>query len=400
MKILSSFFLFLILLNGTAQGVTVLDEAPSETPTPSVKFKPSNAIAFSDKNTFDFNLNSVFQNDANGFEAFSLFDIHAKSEVSENAVKAEGVIRFKKNFSNSDALNDIELRLAKVTYFENWLQVTAGRMDLSGIISPADFFGSYPTMGIRRLDGISVVLPIRLSFGGEDYKGVNTPPTSISAFYFPTLFSNTYANLNGDQAFLLGQARLRVVTDDIQTTFRFNIGGCATDYFTYSSVCGNTTLSAAIDSKIAKQLMLYSEYGIQNLALAGTSALALGLKVEELGTAGPFSLESLVLEVQEPMIRDGHNAFTGGNTYIPQLAQLPGTTWYAGLKTRIKKVFIQASLTNSVGDYTFARLTPLAVNVPLTVPYGPANEVEALHLPLLSSSYTNIAFMITAGTEF
>jgi hypothetical protein len=273
-------------------------------------------------------------------------------------------------------------------------------MDLTGIISPAHFFGSYPTMGIRRLDGISVVLPIRLSFGGEDYKGVNTPPTSISAFYFPTLFSNTYANLNGDQAFLLGQARLRVVADDIQTTFRFNIGGCATDYFTYSSVCGNTTLSASIDSKIAKQFLFYGEYGIQNLAIAGTSVLALGARADDLGVAGPLSLESLILEIQEPLVRDGNNAFTGGNTYIPALAQLPGTTWYAGLKTRIKKVFIEGALTNSVGDYTFARLSPLAVNIPLTVPYGPGNEVNSLHLPLISSSYTNIAFMITAGTEF
>ncbi len=401
MKSINFLLFWVILLSFCPVGaVTILDESPTDTPTPSIVTKSKSPAKVSEKHLFDFNLNSVFQSDLNGFRAYSLFDIVSKSELPEYSVAAEGVIRFKKNFSNSDGVDSVEVRSAKVTYLENWLQVSAGRMDLTGLVSPASFFGSYPTMGLHRLDGMSVVLPIRLSFGGEDYKGVNAPPTAISAFYFPSLFSASYANLNGDQAFLLGQARLRVMTDDIQTTFRFNIGGSGTDYFNYSTVSGNTTLSASVDSKMGNQFTLYGEYGIQNLSIAGTSALALGVKAEQLGTMGPFSLESFVLEVQEPLIQDPNNAFTGGNTYIPQLAQLPATTWYVGIKTRIKKLLIEGAFTNSMGDYTFARLSPLAVNVPVFVPYGPGNESGGLRIPLLSNSYNNVAFLVHAGVEF
>src|SRR5208282_974893 len=144
-----------------------------------------------------------------------------------------------------------------------WLQVSLGRMDLSGVLSPTEYFGFYPTMGIRRLDGVSAVLPIQFAFGGEDVKGVTIPPTSLSAYYFPSIFSTSYVNLNGQQGYLLGQARLRLATNDVQTTFRVNLGGSGTDYFTYSSVSGDTSFSACVDAQVAKQFTFYGEYGIQ-----------------------------------------------------------------------------------------------------------------------------------------
>jgi hypothetical protein len=372
------------------------DTSAGDSSAATVKAKSTPQIT--EENIFD--LNAVFQNDLNGFQPYSLFDVYAKSELSRYSIIAEGMVRFKKNFSNSDAVDDVDLRLAKLTYLENWLQVCLGRMDLSGVISPTSFFGSYSTMGIHRLDGMSLVFPIRLSLGGEDYKGVSAPPTSISVYYFPSLLSTTYTNLNGDQGFVLGQARLKVNTDDVETTLRLNVGGSGTDYFTYSAISGNTTASAALDFKIAKRYCVYGEYGIENTSLLGTSALTLGAKAEHLASVGPFALEALMFEVQQPLAPDSNNAFTGGNYLVPSLAQLPQTAWYAKIKTRLKKIFVEAALTNSVGDFTLARVSPSAIGMPMPVPFGPGNETDGLRIQLISSSYSTTAFLINAGVEF
>jgi len=289
---------------------------------------------------------------------------------------------------------------------ESWLQVSLGRMDLNGLLSPTSFFGFYPTMGVRRLDGVAAVLPIRFAFGGEDIKGVTAPPTSLSVYYFPSIFSSSYANFNGQQAYLLGQARLRITTDDIQTNLRVNLGGSSTDYFNYSTVSGNPAFSFCIDSQFSKKYTVYGEYGIQNLSLInGTGALVLGAKAEKIGTWESFSFDFADLEVQVPVGQDPNNAFTGGNTYFPRFALLPQVAWYGGIKIRLKSFFLQGALTNSMGDYTFSRISSWPsnlspVNIPLPVPYGPANEVDGIRVPLLSGSYSDIAYLVNAGVEF
>ena len=422
------FFLILVLmLLGSFQkshGVTILDSPPEDSKKTN-EIKPKNEVFnssqsntkqknvelnrsnFNEYDSLAFILNSVIQNDGNGSQVFSILDLNSRKDLDDYSIRAEGQIRLKKAFSNNDSLSiPVELRIAKISYLESWLQFGIGRMDLSGVLSPTSFFGCYPTMGIRRLDGVGAVLPIRLAFGGENIKGVTVPPTSISAYYFPALFSTPYVNWDGHQAYLLGQARLRVTTDDVQTNFRVNFGGSGTDYFNYSTVNGNTSFSFCIDSQFSKQYTLYGEYGVQNLSLInGTGALVLGAKAEKIGTWGSFSLDTADVEIQIPVGQDPSNAFTGGNTFFPRFALLPQIAWYGSLKLRLKSVFLQGSFTNSLGDYTFARLSTwpsnlAPVNIPLPVPYGPSNEVEGIRVPLLSSSYSNVAFLVNLGVEF
>ncbi|HTA77470.1 MAG TPA: hypothetical protein VK791_09960 [bacterium] len=57
-------------------------------------------------------------------------------------------------------------------------------------------------------------------------------------------------------------------------------------------------------------------------------------------------------------------------------------------------------MTNSVGDYTFARVSPNAIGIPMPTAFGPGNEIDGLRTPLISNSYSNIAFVVNAGLEF
>ena len=85
--------------------------------------------------------------------------------------------------------------------------------------------------------------------------------------------------------------------------------------------------------------------------------------------------------------------------------QLPQITWYGSTKVRLKSFFLQASITNSMGDYTFSRLSSWPanlspVNIPLPVPYGPGNEIEGIRVPLMTNAYSNVAFLINLGVDF
>src|SRR5579883_1827810 len=78
-----------------------------------------------------FDLQAAFQQDADlQGQAFSMLDLSAKRTLDENSVFAEGLLRFRKSLSTSDTVDTIDLRLARISYLEPWLQVTGGRFDL------------------------------------------------------------------------------------------------------------------------------------------------------------------------------------------------------------------------------------------------------------------------------
>ena len=146
---------------------------------------------------------------------------------------------------------------------------------------------------------------------------------------------------------------------------------------------------------------LTAEYGVENPShFNDTSALALGLQASRLGTWGAFSIDQVVLETQIPMGNSLDNAFTGGNNFIPELAQTPQTSWYAKLRMRLKVLFLEIHATNNQNDFTLDRLVPAAVGLPFNGPFGPGNETNGPGTPLRSYGYNQIAFLIRTGVEF
>ena len=94
------------------------------------------------------------------------------------------------------------------------------------------------------------------------------------------------------------------------------------------------------------------------------------------------------------------NAFTGGNNFIPELAQTPQTSWYAKLRMRLKVLFIEIHATNNQNDFTLDRLVPAAVGLPFNGGFGPGNETNGPGTGLRSASYNQIAFLARTGVEF
>ena len=124
----------MVLGFGKSFAVTILDSAPADTPTPEAselssnnsKSETANVVANqgwiapsepANESPFRLALNSVFQNDVNNYQTYSMLDIYAKRDLDEYSIRAEGIIRVRKSFSNDDETNvPIELRLAKVSF--------------------------------------------------------------------------------------------------------------------------------------------------------------------------------------------------------------------------------------------------------------------------------------------
>jgi len=352
-----------------------------------------------------FNLQAAFQHDAVlQDQAFSMLDFSAKRQLDENNVLAQGLVRFRKSLSTSDAASNIDLRLARLSYLEPWLQVTAGRFDIFQVISPNLFFGGYPIMGIHRVDGVLVTVPFSffLNFGpAKESQSGNSSPLALSFFYTPSLFSAQEVQLDNTQTFWLSQLRFRVDSKDFSSTFRANFGGAANDYFDYSSLNGNYTGSLSADFAFQQKYDLTAEYGVQNLNLiSDTGALALGFQAARLGTWGAFSLDQIVAETQFPLGNSLNNPFTGGNGFVPSLAQSPQISWYTKIRARLRVLFIELHVTNNQDDFTLARPAPGSIAVPFTGTFGPANETDGPGTPLRSASYNNLAFLVRTGVEF
>jgi len=352
-----------------------------------------------------FDLQAVFQQDADlSGEAFSMFDLSAKRTLDENSVFAEGLVRFRKSLSTSDSAGNIDLRLARISYLEPWLQVTGGRFDLFQVLTPNLFFGAYPIMGVHRVDGVMATIPFSFFFDlgpAKEGKTEASSPLALSFFYTPSLFSAQAVQYDNTQAFWLTQLRFRIEDRDFSPTFRANFGGSASNYFDYSSLNGSNTFSIAADLAFEQNYDLTAEYGVQNINLvSATSALSLGFQASRLGTWGAFSFDQIALEGQFPLGSSPDNPFTGGNGLFPGLAQTPQACWYAKIRTRLKVLFIEVHVTNNQNDFTLARPMAGSIGVPFTGTFGPGNETDGPGTSLHSIGYNNLAYMIRTGVEF
>ncbi len=380
---------------------------PTPIPTPIGTVQPSwmpPPDIDNDTKSVDTNVVAHFSDDSSGNPAYSLFDLSSTRKLDENDVSATGKVRFIQPFSTSDNIGELELREANLSLSEPWIEIRVGRMDLSDIVSTTHFFGRYPLMGERRLDGVKIYIPFKFFLGVEDYKGVSSPPTSLSFFYFPTLFSEQDAVIDGSQGYFLGQARMKLDFGDLRTVLLFNIGASSSDFYNYSSVSGNPAYSICGEANLAKNYSLYFEYGVQNAADSGdTNAFAFGTKISHLFTWDFLSLDQVILEVQVPLgdnPNNPNNPFTGGNGINPSLGNPPQTALYGRARVRIRSVFINFNITDSMNDFTFARVNNSNINTTLPMPIGYGNETDGLEIPLSSTSYGNFVYSVDLGVSF
>jgi hypothetical protein len=111
-------------------------------------------------------------------------------------------------------------------------------------------------------------------------------------------------------------------------------------------------------------------------------------------------LDQLTLEAQVPLANNPANPFTGGNGINPSLAGLPQTAWYGKARFRIRSIFIDFNISNSMNDFTLARLNQTNINTPLPIPVGKGNETDGLQVPLSSNNYNTRVFSVDTGVSF
>jgi len=352
-----------------------------------------------------FTLQAAYQRDRTlPGECFSMLDLSVKRKLDENSILAEGWVRLRKSLSTSDPADRVDLRLARLSYLEPWFQATLGRFDVFQHLTPNLFFGGYPVMGLRRVDGVFATLPFSFLFKLGDPKDEavrSSPPLAASFFYAPSLFSAQQVQSDFTQAFWLAQLRARIEEQDLAVSARVNAGKSSSPLFAYSSVNGDWTASASLEIAYQGNASLTAEVGFQNLARPNeTGALALGFQASRLGTWGAFSFDQVALEAQFPLGASLANPFTGGNGLIPSEAGLPSTAWYAKVRARLKALFLEIHATNSRDDYTFARPSASSLLLPFEEPFGPGHETDGPGTALSSRSYEDIALLARMGVEF
>ena len=380
--------------------------SPSATTTPSISPTPTRGPRWTPPPPVDesakwinYRVASALQSDINGTNLYSLVDLYLRRRLDKNNVSAEGDIRLTKDFSNSYNADTFQIRTADVSYSDFFLTAAAGRLNVGDPLSPMKFFGNYSTMGIRRLDGIQLTLPIHFSVGVVDSgQSIDTSSTALSLFYFPSIFSTSYVNYDTTQSFFLGQARVSANLWDIPFIVRFNMGGCSNDFYDYSVVNGDLTYSASLAFTVKRDFDFYCEYGVQDATFSNQSnVFGFGVHAQHIYTIGPLSIDDLIGEMQVPIGYSLNNTFTGGNNLNSSASVLPQKTWFVELKTRIKAINLNFFVTNSTGDYTFARLNKSnalsPAPGPINQPVGMGNEVDGLGVPFVGSSYSNISYI-------
>lgn len=333
--------------------------------------------------------------------ASSIFDMAALKRFSGDSVTGEGQVRFSKDASTNDRPGDIELRAARVTFSEPWIQCSAGRFDLFPHLTPNTFFGAYPVMGLRRVDGVLAILPAFFKFGVRDDKSYTMPPASVSLFYSPTFFPEGVALLDQTQSFMLAQARFRARISEVQVGLRGNYAKSRETWFAYSAFGGVPAYSIAVEASYRENYSVTAEYGVQSVCRWRlTNAASAGLRAVRLATLGPLSIDDVALEAQVPLAKHVSNAFTGGNDLVPSLGTLPETAWYVRLRSRLKALIVEFHATTNRDDFTLGRLVQEATYWHLDGSFGPGLEAEGPGVPFRARTYKDPLFMTRVGVEF
>jgi len=347
-----------------------------------------------------YSINSFYKWDASGSTLETLGDIFVHKKLDQYSTTGDLWIRVSKDLSSSDTIGSVDLWEGKITFLEPWLQFSVGRFDIFSTVTPGSFFGNYPLMGLHRVDGAILVLPLFFKVGIDNLDSFQSPPLSLTFFYTPSLLEAQDVKLDTDQAFFFTQLRFRLNVFGLLSTFRTNMGWTNTDYFTYSSLNGGFTFSEALDVTVDNNLSVYGEFGDQNPALFNETDVAMaGIKLSKLATFGPLSLDSFCVEIQLPLENSSNNIFSGANPFNHTLAQNSANTYYGGAKFRLQDIAFDLGITNNVDDFTLNRVNQTNSIIPNVGPIGPGRENE-LGIPIVSPSTNVFAFLFDAGINF
>lgn len=315
-------------------------------------------------------------------------------------------LRYNHIWSPQDSVDNLELRLAYLTYITGVLNITLGRFDISPIIQPGEFFGSYVTLGQKRFDGVFMLMPIML-FGsaGVDAQGFSLPPITLMTGYFPNFFSFFPEEKNFDNGYFFSELKLPIMLFNYPLIVGLNYA-FTTDYayVTYSPLSGDPAISATYEYTYSRSYRLYGEFAIGNISsIENTTALMTGASAKNIRSFTYGFLDEIALEYQIPLFTSKDNPFTGGNLFFPAQGESQQGAWYAKLKTSYDGINFIFAITNSVGDFTFARVADTAFDPRRTFDINDlrsANEVSDIGKTLVSKSYNDIAYIITINARF
>lgn len=308
--------------------------------------------------------------------------------------------------SSTDEGVNLFLERAEASWHGSWLTLSGGRRDVGDFLSPGEYFGSYLTMGERTVDMVSATLPFRLFADVPDADAsVTAPYNAFSVIYIPNLLSAAKTDLDGQEGVVLAQLRVRFGVAGSSSDLTLNASRGLQDYFQYSSL----SLGGGLDASYAftyKFAQVWAEYAAQDISFWGSTQVATaGLRLDiRKFTFG--LLDSLDGEYQLPLSDDPSNPFTGGYPQDPSQVQTPQGVWFVHLihktsarqPTQPARFFYGVALTNSMGDYTLARLREGSIGEPVAPGYGAATRVG--FLPFIAADYTCVAVQADVGYEF
>jgi hypothetical protein len=352
----------------------------------------------------DYTVGYEWRQDADGtlYGPYAQLDFRQKlyrcytAELDARIFKAAG----------SDDSADLYLEVADLAYVGPWFSLVGGRCDLGDFLSPGSFFGAYSTMGERQLDSAIVTLPFGLFADIPDAGAeVSAPYNALSFLYVPNLFDADQTEFDGRQGLILGQLRVKFRIKKSFSDIFLNYAIGLDDYFINSSIDEAGTADASYAFHEGK-VGCFVNYAMQNVIQgAGTSVAAAGASIDVKKWCFGF-LDTLDVEGQFPLAKDPANPFTGGNPQNPNMAGLPEPCWFAEARNTVgdkvarvaMQLFYGGAITNSVGDYTLARLTSGSISSSLGSGFGEGFRVNGLSLR--SSNYVAPSGIIFVGYEF
>jgi len=352
----------------------------------------------------DYLVGYEWRQDADGTVYGSYAELDFRQKLYEDFT-ADLDARIFKPASSDDAAS-LFLETADVAYVGAWFTLDGGRRDLGDFLSPGSFFGAYATMGERQLDSASVTLPFRFFADIPDADAqVSAPYNALSLLYVPNLFEADQTEFDGRQGIVLGQLRVKFRVGESSSDIFVNYAYGLDDYFINSSIDEAGTVDASYAFHDGPW-GLFANYAMQNLAQGtGTSVVAAGLSTDVRKWCFGL-LDTVEIEGQLPLGADPDNPFTGGDPQNPGLAEPPQPCWFVEVRNKLGektpndplRLFYGGAITNSVGDYTLARLAQGSVSEPIGTGFGEGFKVEGLSLR--SANYEAPSGIIYAGYEF
>ncbi len=328
-----------------AEPVKVTSTAePVATETASVLQAPQGKNIFEGSvSKISFDIKSAYQDDGAGQLYTNELSIKAMQTLFENFT-ADVFIRFKKPMSNENTPVITELLTAKFQYVNNFIQIVAGRAELTKTISTLNYFGPYSTAGQRYLDLVGFTIPFFLKAGVPELQEIDLPPLAFSMYYFPTMLNLTNTTYNGYQEYYLAQIRANAMLWDNPFQFMLNLGKGTTEYFMYSILSGKVVVDTSASIDLFKHYKINASYGILNTDKTNqTSVMAAGLELHDFNS-WLFVINDLIFEVQMPL-------GSSSGEFKPE--SLP---WFIVLRNKMGKFRYGLAATTAANDYTFKNI--------------------------------------------